>query len=61
MNSYKKTSIIICIFVRILVCSNIIVCILVQTSLIILIPVQVIFCQFLENGNSYRADFFRLY
>ena len=50
MNKYTNNSIIIHIFV----------CILIQISLIIFIPVQEQFCQFLENGNSYRAEIFRV-
>ena len=44
MNSYTNTSIIICI--------------LVQISLIFLILVQILFCQFLESGDGYRVEIF---
>ena len=53
MNTYKNNNIIIIIFVWILF--------ILQISLIILIPVQVLFCQFLENGNRYKAEIFNVH
>ena len=44
MNSYTNTSIVICI--------------LVQISLIFLILVQILFCQFLENGDRCQVEVF---
>ena len=40
--------------------SSIFIPILVQISLIILILVQILFCQFLENGNRYGVEIFRV-
>ena len=53
MNTYTNNSIFICIFVWILF--------ILQISLILLIPVQVLFCQFLENGNRYKAEIFNVH
>ena len=41
--------------------SNNIIRIFVQKSLTILILVQILFCQFLENGNIYKVEIFRVY
>ena len=51
MNTYTNSSIIILIFVRILFCKNIIVSKL----------VQILICQFLENGNIYEVDIFSVH
>ena len=51
MNSYTKNSISILIFVRILLCNN----------KFIRKLVQILFWRFLENGNRYRVDFFRVH
>ena len=51
MNSNTNTSIIIPIFVGILFCKNIIVYML----------VQILICQFLENGNRYEVDIFSVH
>ena len=46
MNSYTYTSIIVPIFV--------------YNNIIILVLVQILICQFLENGNSYIAEDFNV-
>ena len=48
-------------FEQILFCNNIIVQILFYNNMIILILVQILFCQFLENGNRYKAKIYNIY